>query len=572
MKKSKLLMSFLLMALALVPAACNDEETTKNEYVAPLNQEAFRLSSIKDIADEDGVMAYKVYSPYTDTFQLKSTNVSSITVFKGEDELASSDNEINIDLVKDEVYTVKVVAEANADFSVTTKALNNLITYPYDTATPVEISSTSSSTDPLKAANIEYTKREGGTYIYSNNPEMIPNQAVNNAFIQDKNLTGDVFMTFEHANWTTSAMYLGYELKNETDHDVYITVTNIGYQTSGTWFGQLAWYKYYNTQFKLPDDYFQAPGVISKKYAHLDYAYQNYKTRVFQPTTYRLPAGEKFFVIGGTTKNTYNEINVDKTANEKVNPNACANGNVRFIVTGGSVTGTFYAYNNQKKLQEITEPLGYKVGGYAAQYCGIANHAGVIEANIGWEFNDNTKAQKLPVTYTNYYDNNVPNQTTPYKEYNNTAHLHENVTEWMTHLNPQNDHRAVGTDMVEFICTDEHGNKVIIDNYHADGNGNTANTANWMIEYQEHFTFTNSGNKERTIKVNYKDHGTLTMMVRDTKTGELIETYYTCGLGGDAVSYVYEVKVPANSSVQVSMCYSLVACSYGSVIHWVTLE
>ena len=83
---------------------------------------------------------------------------------------------------------------------------------------------------------------------------------------------------------------------------------------------------------------------------------------------------------------------------------------------------------------------------------------------------------------------------------------------------------------------------------------------------------TNSGNKERTIKINYKDHGTLTMMVRDTKTGELIETYYTCGLAGDAISYVYEIKVPANSSVQVSMCYSLVACSYGSVMHWVTLE
>ena len=572
MKKSKILMSFLLMALALVPAACDDEESTKNEYVAPLNQEAFRLSSIKDISDADGVMSYKVYAPYTDTFQLKSSTVNSITVFKGEDELATSDTEINIDLVKDEVYTVKVVAEANTDFSITTKALNNLITYPYDTATPVEISSTSSSTDPLKAANIEYTKREGGTYIYSNNPEMIPNQSVNTAFIQDKNLTGDVFMTFEHANWTNSAMYLGYELKNETDHDVYITVTNIGYQTSGTWFGQLAWYEYYNTQFKLPDDYFQAPGVISKKYANLDYAYQNYKPRVFQPTTYRLPAGEKFFVIGGTTKNTYNEINVDKTANEKVGPKLCANGNVKFIVTGGSVTGTFYAYNNQKKLQEITEPVGYKVGGYAAQYCGTGYHAGIVEANIGWEFNDKTKAQQLPVTYTNYYDDNVPNQTTPYKEYNNTTHLHENVTSWMTHLNPQNDHRAVGTDMVEFICTDEHGNKVVIDNYHADGNGNTANTANWMIEYQEHFTFTNSGNKERTIKIYYKDHGTLSMLVRDTKTGELIETYYTCGLGGDAVSYVYEVTVPANSSVQVSMCYSLVACSYGSVMHWVTLE
>ena len=571
MKKRKLLLPILLVALLLVPSACDENEDSTPD--ATLNEEAFRLSSIKDISDEDGIMTYKVYAPYTDTFQLKSSNVSSITVYQGDKKLATSANEVNVDLVKDEVYTVTVVTEPNKNFSLNTKAINNLITYPYDTAKPVEITKSNTDSDPLKAANIEYTKREGGTYIYSNNPEMIPSNKVNNAFIQDKNLTGDVFMTFEHANWTNNtSLYLGYELKNETDHDVYVTVTNIGYQAGGTWFGQLAWYNYYNTQFKLPDDYFSSPGVISKKYAFLDYAYSNYKPKIFQPTTYRLPAGEKFFVIGGTTKNTYNEINVAKTANIKLNPKSCANGNVKFIVTGGSVTGTFYAYNNQKKLQEITEPLGYVTGGYAAQYCGIAHHAGIIESNIGWEFNDKTKAQTLPVSYTNYYDENVPNQTTPYKEYNNKAHENKNVKNWMTHLNPQNDHRAVGTDMVDFICTDESGKNVVIDSLHADGNGNTANTANWMIEYQEHFTFTNSGNKERTIKIYYKDHGTLTMMVRDTKTGDLLETYYTCGLAGDPHSYVYEIKVPANSSVQVSMCYSLVACSYGSVVHWVTLD
>jgi hypothetical protein len=93
-----------------------------------------------------------------------------------------------------------------------------------------------------------------------------------------------------------------------------------------------------------------------------------------------------------------------------------------------------------------------------------------------------------------------------------------------------------------------------------------------MIEYQEHFTFVNSGNSERTIKVCYKDHGTLTMIVRDTITGELIETYYTCGQAGDATTYAYDVVVPAHESVQVSLCYSLVACSYGSVIHWVTID
>ena len=41
--------------------------------------------------------------------------------------------------------------------------------------------------------------------------------------------------------------------------------------------------------------------------------------------------------------------------------------------------------------------------------------------------------------------------------------------------------------------------EVIIDNYHADGCGEPANTANWMIEYQEHFTFINQGDTDRKI-------------------------------------------------------------------------
>ena len=39
---------------------------------------------------------------------------------------------------------------------------------------------------------------------------------------------------------------------------------------------------------------------------------------------------------------------------------------------------------------------------------------------------------------------------------------------------------------IEFDAIDENGNEVVIDSYHSDGNGNTANTANWMIEYQDH--------------------------------------------------------------------------------------
>ena len=96
-------------------------------------------------------------------------------------------------------------------------------------------------TDPLVPAEVNYVKREGGTYIYSNNPEQIARSHVGKAFMRNTGLAGEVYVTFEHANYANENIYLGYQLKNDSDHDVYVTVTNVGYQWTGTWFGQLAW-------------------------------------------------------------------------------------------------------------------------------------------------------------------------------------------------------------------------------------------------------------------------------------------------------------------------------------------
>ena len=139
----------------------------------------------------------------------------------------------------------------------------------------------------------------------------------------------------------------------------------------------------------------------------------------------------------------------------------------------------------------------------------------------------------------------------------------------MTHLNPQNDNRAVGMDLVEFICRTTDKKEVIIDNYHADGCGEPANTANWMIEYQDHFTFVNKGNEVRKVKLRIKDHGTLATLLRE-KDGTVIETYYSVGLA-DPMYNEYLVEIQPQSVRQVVLDYCLVACSYGSVMHEVEL-
>lgn len=572
MKKTWLLLSSIFMLLSFVSCDTNSSteisEEQKMEY--KIEGETFKLSTIVDETLDDGVRSYSVIAPHTDTYTLKCTKSSKIVVYDEKSVLKEGTTELEVSLEEGKNYGVRVETNGTkTKFKLHSTAKENKVNLPYDVAIPEDvtnISLESSNYDPLEPATIDYKKREGGTYIYSNNPELIPADSVGKAFMRNQDLTGEIFFTFEHANYSGKDLYLGYQLKNEGSKDVFVTVDNIGYQAGGTWFGQYAWFDYYNTSFALPNNYIESPEM----YANYDYAYLRYSPRIYKPTTYRLPAGQYFYVIGGTTQDAYNNISVDDSADKILGVNKCANGNVKFTVSGGSVTGTFYAYDDIAQVLANPEQQGYRVGNYAAQYSGIANHAGVIDNYSSWTFNDSTKAGDLPVSYTNYYDENRPAKTNPYQEYNNTAHTVTGALSWITHLNPQNDHRAVGMDMVDFTWVDGFGETVVIDNDHADGSGAPANTANWMIEYQEHFTFINQGDSDRKITINYKDGGTLAMMVRDSNTGEVISTGYS--MGQAQLNYSYTLTIKAHSVKQITMQYVLVACSYGNVTHWVSLK
>lgn len=537
------------------------------------NGQAFRLSSLSDVTGSNGTRSYVVQAPYTDTYTLTSSTVRSMLLYDNGKVIASGSSRMTVSLTAGECYTLSVVtAASNASFSVETKADNHLVTLPYDVAEPIDTSNFSlynNSEYYITPATLNYQKREGGTYIYSNNPEMIPSDAVGDAFIRTEDLTGEVYLTFEHSNAAGRSFYLGYQLKNEGTTDVYVTVTNIGYQTSGTWLGQEAWYDFYNTTFDLADYY-----DPNDQFNIDNYGYDtSYTARVYQPTTYRLPAGEAFYVIGGTTSDAYRGINVDGTANQAVGVNRCATGNVKFYVTGGAVTGTMYCYNSTSQVAAEPAVTGYRTGAYALQYTGVARHSGVIDNYATWTFNDHI-AGMLPVTYTNFYDANVPASTTPYAAYNSTAHTHKGAVSWHTHLNPQNLNTAVGTDMVEFTCVDQYGVTRVIDNDHADGSGAPANTGNWMIEYQDHFTFVNQGNKARTVRFEMKDSGSLAMLVRDSQTGEVIDATLTAGASVDysVFSYTYEITIPAHSVKQITLDYLLVGNSAGTVKHQVILD
>ena len=317
--------------------------------------------------------------------------------------------------------------------------------------------------------------------------------------------------------------------------------------------------------------------------AYYDFC-NTYKSPNYQPITYRVPAGEHIYVMGGTSKDSYNKTNVFETADKKV-AGGCSNGAVLFEVIGDNAEACFYAYKKADNVQaDNNTHQGYVAVGsdgheYGRQYVGYDNCHGVVDANLTWEFSDHTESQFLPVTYTNYYDDNVKEKgNTPYGKIESTPHV-QNRTDWVTHINPQNSHAGVGTDMTKYYTVNSDGEEICIDSDHYDGLGWTANIGNWMIDYMDNYTFVNHGSKDRKITVSFTNNGSVAVLVRD-KDGKYIEgtaQYTICTAStayGQAIQdgFEYSIIVPANSVIQFTVEYNLLANSSGYVRHTVRLD
>ena len=550
-----------------------------------------RFSSYYGGVDLGEVHYLKQVVPYDDTYTVETDENTKYIFYDvdGYKILSLNPNcKGDVELKKDDVVYGIATAESpnkNLGFSVTLKEHNSLL--PYDPINIVDAQSllneSKTTSDPLTACNVSYTKREGGLYINCNNPEKLTDSCLNKALTRNDVSNQEVFFTFEHNNGISGSFYYGYQVINKGTEDIYVTVKNIGYHLSGPgcWLGEKEWIDFYNTEFKVKgyDEY--TDSQKSNFDAYFGFGMQ-YKTPNNQPITYRIPAGKYIYVMGGTTKDAYNNINVFKTANTKVSGGA-SNGAVLFDVVGEGAEAAFYVYKDPSKVGIDNDThQGYvaKSNGveYGRQYVGYDNCHGVVDANLTWEFNDNTKGQYLPVTYTNYYDPNVAGSgNTPYGKINSTAHT-VNTTKWQTHLNPQSSHTAVGTDMTKYYTIDSEGNPICIDSDHFDGLGYTANIGNWMIDYMENYTFVNHGEKERKVKVSFTNSGSVAVLVRD-KDGKYIEgtAQYTivCAASnyGTRIADVFEytVTIPAHSYVQFTVEYNLLANSNGSIIHTVLL-
>ena len=416
---------------------------------------------------------------------------------------------------------------------------------------------------PGEPAVLDYRLREGGTFLYCNNPETIKPDDVDKVLMLEKNVHGDVYFTAEHINQAGRKVFFGLQLRNKSGKPITVTVKNIGYQAGGDWCGQTEWSDFFGVTYDIQqtDDEFHFTEVK--------------KPQIFTETTYTIPNGKYFYVCGGSTYDAYDNINVGNSANKPVDPGKVLNAACYFTVDGPAkgVEAAFVCYRSASFPVTSSEPQGYvcvrKENGidveYGLQYQGSAPYL-CAECAMAWEVDDSVADGRLQTAYkTNYFKDAQYNSYIPYAKYKEPLERNVKMYGWKTHLNVNWDSSYVGTDMMPFTCINGSGKTVTIDQTNNDGTGKAANIGNWMVVYEERLSFKNSGSTDRTFTVNMSLHGILAMNVKNGD-GELLRTYYHSNAGE-----VYTLTVPAGEEGELLLEYTLTANSYGGITHAVVL-
>ncbi len=586
MRKTGALLCATMFTL-LAAAACGGGGTVPETPESALPE--VRLSSFCTMEKGD-VCKVRMRAPFTDTYNVQFSDkvIRSVEMY-GEDGalLVSSEEGFSIRLGEGQIVLVHI-RPVGEKVRVNIVPENHTQLLPFDLGPVPDASGipvfSKDEADPLEPAHIAYNKRPDTLYVYCNAPEAILQgpQVLNRCITRQDVSNRSVYFTMEQqSDRMDPGVFYGYRVRNTGTEDAYITVKNIGYQQagSGSYFGDREWTEFYNLKFRIPNLAEFTESQLSNWKALMNLS-DTYPTSGFEPTTYRIPAGKYIYVFGGTKADAYGNFDVNGTADIRVNGN-CQNGAVTFDVIG-KAEGSYYVYDDYKKILPGTEGGDAHLGitdpeAYGVVHCG-EDVGYVVDNQASWVFNDETPEQKLPVTFRNFYLDDVPPEGNPGARIPSTMHT-QLLEEWVTHINVQGSHEAVGTDMTSFHTVyGAEGKRVTVGCDWYDTRGKLANIGNWMKDYQDVFTFTNQGDREREVTVNINLNGGLVTFVRNTD-GSVVEgtEYFACERGdegfGDAFekAFHYTVKIPAHTTVQFIVEYNLMANSTGYVRHSVDL-
>lgn len=199
----------------MVLSGCADSFDVQKEGVPEVDIRA----DIQDVSDENSQREYKFTAASTDTYTFTAEEAAKVQIFDSNGkQLASEAGGVSLSLTEGEEYFMKVTTnQADEAFTVNVKAAGDEgLENPYmpfeNIFTETDVKVEASDTDPLEPCKVEYKKREGGTWIYSNNPEMLAQEDVGAALLRTEDMSGMYNFTFEHSNHSDGNIFLGYQL------------------------------------------------------------------------------------------------------------------------------------------------------------------------------------------------------------------------------------------------------------------------------------------------------------------------------------------------------------------------
>ncbi len=560
--------------------------------------------------EDSGVARIKMKATWTDSYNVNFSKkvLSGVKLYDETGKLLiESEETFDIDLTAGQVVLAELTP-VNDTVRINVTAKENKEPQPFEIAKapdPASFETTSAdpTVDPLKAAELTYVKRPDTLYVYSNAPETLTPEAVNKCITRQDVSNQSVYFTYEHQSTKivnegiTDGVYYGYRVTNTGNEDMYVTVKNLGLQLAGggAFLGEQEWVDFYNVNFPVKglEDFSAAQMANYKAYFNFD---GNYVHKNFQPTTYRVPAGEFIYVIGGTTKDAYGNYSVGGTADRSSKLSEVTNGAVLFDVVG-KAEGAFYIYDDIDAVNKGGAGYDTHVG-----VADMANPRGsvgmeegyVVDGSATWTFNDATPSQTLPVNFTNYYnadlmghirgiDDNpdaikaLQKQIADFLRANypdsvvsaniaedgsiipcspipdgKTPHEQKGLLQWATHSDAQHYVDAVGTDITIFHTvysggTDKPLEDIQFGLYNFSTQGIVLEMGNWMKDYQDLFTFVNQGNQPRTVRIHIRPNGGLASFFRDMDGKVIPGTAKSALQRGGGLNPFYNAGDPNNN-------------------------
>ncbi|MDP4094065.1 MAG: NPCBM/NEW2 domain-containing protein, partial [Bacillota bacterium] len=370
-----------------------------------------------------------------------------------------------------------------------------------------------SGADNSLTCPVSYKKKDGGIFIYCNNPESIkPEDLVDSGkiILEQSGIEGNAQVFLEQINNTGKQIYYAIQLHNPGNGTVTVTVNNKGYSVRG-WSG------------------------IKQNYnCWMDFS------RADRKYSFKIPPGSTGWLLEPAAVKPYTGKSDEGLINSSIN----------FNVQGGSTEIRFCASSsNTPDILKLIDKACYEgyvtrhtsTWGEARMYKGISQNLPDISGNFTWVIDDYDKKGPLPVCYNG-----------------------NGYSGWATHITLEKLPGAYVNDLFSFTTP----KNIMFSPTGTDPSTMKCNLGNWGVTYHDTIKITNKGTLARRIGIALADAVDNTSAIVIKPDGSIIKN----GNQKEHFKKITSIVIGPGRTSEYKLDYLIPGSSNGGLMHYVYLE